>query len=101
MEPPDTAWTIPRWRWTFARYIHERRSNMNIAINQDILAGKWKQVRGKAKQWWGKLTDNDLDRVSGRFEELVGLVQERYGYTREQAQKEVERFLDQFNTNKS
>lgn len=74
---------------------------MNIAINQDILAGKWKQVRGKARQWWGKLTDNDLDRVSGRFEELVGLVQERYGYTREQAQKEVERFLEQFNTNKS
>lgn len=74
---------------------------MNIAINQDILAGKWKQVRGKAKQWWGKLTDNDLDRVSGRLEELVGLVQERYGYTREQAQQEVERFLEQFNTDKS
>jgi uncharacterized protein YjbJ (UPF0337 family) len=73
---------------------------MNININQDILAGKWKQVRGKAKQWWGRLTDNDLDRISGRFEELVGLVQERYGYTREQAQKEVEQFLDQFNTNK-
>ena len=70
---------------------------MNVTFNQDVLTGKWKQVRGKAKQFWGKLTDNDLDRISGRFDELVGLVQERYGHTREQAQKEVERFIDQVN----
>jgi len=70
---------------------------MNVTFNQDVLTGKWKQVRGKAKQLWGKLTDNDLDRISGRFDELVGLVQERYGHTREQAQKEVERFIDQVN----
>ena len=70
---------------------------MNVTFNQDVLTGKWKQVRGKAKQFWGKLTDNDLDRISGRFDELVGLLQERYGHTREQAQKEVERFIDQVN----
>jgi len=68
---------------------------MNVTFNRDVLIGKWKQVRGKAKQTWGKLTDNDLDRISGRFEELAGLVQERYGYTREQAEKEVTRFIDQ------
>ena len=67
---------------------------MNVTFNQDVLAGKWKQVRGKAKQTWGKLTDNDLDRITGRFEELAGLVQERYGYTREQAEKEVTRFIE-------
>ena len=70
---------------------------MNVTFNQDVLAGKWKQVRGKVKQTWGKLTDNDLDRITGRFEELAGLVQERYGYTREQAEKEVTHFIEKMN----
>jgi uncharacterized protein YjbJ (UPF0337 family) len=59
-------------------------------MNKHILEGKWKQVRGEAKAWWGKLTDNDLDRVAGKFEVLVGLLQEKYGYTREQAADEIE-----------
>ncbi len=70
---------------------------MNVTFNRDVMVGKWKQVRGKAKQTWGKLTDNDLDRITGRFDELAGLIQERYGYTHEQAEKEVERFLTQMN----
>ena len=65
--------------------------------NRDILAGKWMQVRGQVKQTWGKLTDNDLDRINGRYDELVGLVQERYGYARDQAEKEVTHFIDQYN----
>ena len=69
---------------------------MNVSINQDVLAGKWKQARGKVKQVWGKLTDNDLDRISGNTDQLIGVVQERYGYTREQAEKEVAKFIDQF-----
>ena len=60
-------------------------------MNKHILEGKWKQVRGEAKAWWGKLTDNDLDRVAGKFEVLVGLLQEKYGYTREQAADEINR----------
>jgi len=74
--------------------------NMNVTFNRDVLAGKWKQVRGKAKQTWGKLTDNDLDRISGRFDELTGLVQERYGYTRDQAEKEVTHFIENLNMEK-
>ena len=69
---------------------------MNISLNQDVLAGKWKQARGLVKQWWGKLTDNDLDRIGGRVDELVGIVQERYGYTKDQAEKEVAKFMEQF-----
>lgn len=69
---------------------------MNVTFNQDVLAGKWKQARGLVKQWWGKLTDNDLDRISGRVDQLVGIVQERYGYTKEQAEKEVAKFMEQF-----
>jgi uncharacterized protein YjbJ (UPF0337 family) len=60
-------------------------------MNKDILEGQWKQIRGEAKAWWGKLTDNDLDRASGKFEVLVGLLQEKYGYTRQQAADEVDR----------
>ncbi len=66
---------------------------MNTTVNRDVLTGRWKQVRGKAKQWWGKLTDNDLERTKGRFDELVGVVQERYGLTREDARKQVNRFV--------
>lgn len=70
---------------------------MNVMINKDILEGKWKQTRGKVKQWWGKLTDDDLDHISGKIDELVGLIQERYGYSREQAEKEVNHFMAQLN----
>ena len=59
-------------------------------MNKDVLEGQWKQIRGEAKAWWGKLTDNDLDRVAGKFDVLVGLLQERYGYSRERAANEVE-----------
>jgi uncharacterized protein YjbJ (UPF0337 family) len=65
-------------------------------MNKHILEGKWKQVRGEAKAWWGKLTDNDLDRVAGKFEVLVGLLQEKYGYTREQAADEIDRRVTEF-----
>ena len=60
-------------------------------MNKDILEGQWKQIRGEAKAWWGKLTDNDLDRAAGKFEVLVGILQEKYGYTRQQATDEVDR----------
>jgi uncharacterized protein YjbJ (UPF0337 family) len=60
-------------------------------MNNDIFEGKWKQVRGEVKVWWGKLTDDDLDKVEGNYEKLVGLLQEKYGYTREQAEEEWEK----------
>ena len=67
-------------------------------MNRDILTGKWMQVRGQVKQTWGKLTDNDLDRISGRYDEIVGLLQERYGYARDKAEKEVTHFFEQYET---
>lgn len=59
-------------------------------MSGDVLEGKWKQARGKIKQWWGDVTDDDLDRIEGRRDELVGVIQERYGYTRERAEREVD-----------
>ena len=65
-------------------------------MNQDILAGKWKQMRGEVKTWWGTLTDDNFDRIGGQKDKLIGLLQERYGYTREQAEQEVERRLQEY-----
>jgi uncharacterized protein YjbJ (UPF0337 family) len=60
-------------------------------MNKDIVEGKWKQVRGEAKAWWGKLTDDDLDRAAGKFDILTGMLQEKYGYTREHAAEEIDK----------
>ncbi len=60
-------------------------------MNKDILEGNWKQIRGEAKAWWGKLTDDDLDRAAGKLEVLAGLLQEKYGYTRQRAADEIDK----------
>lgn len=57
-------------------------------MNEDILKGKWNQLKGNLKQWWGKLTDDDIEQINGSYDKLVGTVQERYGYSRERADKE-------------
>jgi uncharacterized protein YjbJ (UPF0337 family) len=56
-------------------------------MNRDQVQGNWKQLKGKAKEKWGKLTDDDLDVINGKRDQLVGKLQERYGFTKELAQK--------------
>jgi uncharacterized protein YjbJ (UPF0337 family) len=70
-------------------------------MNQDIFAGQWKQMRGALKSWWGKLSDDDFDRIGGEKDQLIGLVQEKYGYTRDQAQQELERRFKEYADNMS
>lgn len=65
-------------------------------MNSDILKGKWLQLRGSVQKQWGKLTDDDLDQVNGDMTRLSGIVQERYGYTREEAQSVVDKFVHDF-----
>jgi uncharacterized protein YjbJ (UPF0337 family) len=60
-------------------------------MNSDVFAGKWKQATGQVKEWWGKLTDDDLTRVEGNRDKLVGILQERYGYAKERAEQEIDR----------
>lgn len=54
------------------------------------LEGKWDQFKGKVKEQWGRLTDDDLDVIRGKRDQLAGRIKERYGYTREQAEREVD-----------
>jgi uncharacterized protein YjbJ (UPF0337 family) len=62
-------------------------------MNRDILAGKWKEMKGRVKGQWGKITDDELDRTEGKAEQIVGLIQQRYGHSKEKAQEEYDRFL--------
>lgn len=59
-------------------------------MNSDQFEGKWKQLKGSVKQRWGKLTDDDVTALSGKKDEFVGKIQERYGITREQAEREAD-----------
>lgn len=58
-------------------------------MNKDEIGGNWKQFKGKAKEKWGKLTDDDMIVIEGKRDQLVGKIQERYGYAKDQAENEV------------
>jgi uncharacterized protein YjbJ (UPF0337 family) len=62
-------------------------------MNTDQIAGNWLQLRGRIKEQWGKLTDDDLEIVNGQYERLVGRIQARYGMTRELAEHAVREWL--------
>jgi uncharacterized protein YjbJ (UPF0337 family) len=61
-------------------------------MNWDQITGNWKQFKGKVKEKWGKLTDDDLTTINGRREQLVGVLQQRYGYAKTQAEQELDEF---------
>jgi uncharacterized protein YjbJ (UPF0337 family) len=63
-------------------------------MNSDHIEGNWKEMKGKVQQKWGKLTDDDLDKIDGRREELIGKVQQAYGKNREEAEREVDSYLN-------
>ncbi len=63
-------------------------------MNEDRIAGQWKQLTGKIKAQWGKLTDDDLTQAQGNSQYLAGKLQERYGIAREEAEKQVREFRD-------
>jgi uncharacterized protein YjbJ (UPF0337 family) len=58
-------------------------------MNEDTIAGNWKQFKGKVKEQWGKLTDDDLDVIAGQRDQMVGKMQERYGIARDEAERQV------------
>lgn len=67
-------------------------------MDENIFEGMWKQLKGSAKETWGELTDDDLTEISGKVEKLTGKLQERYGWSKEKADSEVERFVQNART---
>jgi uncharacterized protein YjbJ (UPF0337 family) len=67
------------------------------AMNWDRVEGNWKQFKGKAQQQWGKLTDDDLDVIEGKRTELSGKLQARYGYAKDEAEKNIDTWLNSVN----
>jgi uncharacterized protein YjbJ (UPF0337 family) len=67
-----------------------RPNHEENTVSWDRLEGNWKQLSGKVKQKWAKLTDDDLDMIEGKTEELAGKIQERYGKSRDDARREVD-----------
>jgi uncharacterized protein YjbJ (UPF0337 family) len=66
-----------------------RLSEGDTSMNKDTVEGNWKQLKGKVKEQWGKLTDDDLDVIAGKRDQLLGRIQERHGISREEAEKQV------------
>ena len=62
-------------------------------MNWDTIEGKWTQFKGKVRAKWGKLTDDDVDAIGGRKDQLLGKLQERYGYKKDQAEREIDSWL--------
>jgi uncharacterized protein YjbJ (UPF0337 family) len=63
-------------------------------MNWDRVEGNWKQFMGQARQQWGKLTDNDLHKAAGRRDQLVGIIQERYGIAKDEAERQANNWAD-------
>jgi uncharacterized protein YjbJ (UPF0337 family) len=70
-------------------------------MTPDAFAGQWQQLQGQIRSWWGNLTDADLDKIAGKKDVLIGLMQERYGYARERAEQEVDRRLQEYSAQSS
>jgi uncharacterized protein YjbJ (UPF0337 family) len=65
-------------------------------MNTDTFEGQWRQMRGDLRSWWGRLSDNDFEKIAGKKDRLIGMLQEKYGYTREAAQQEMDRRLREY-----
>jgi uncharacterized protein YjbJ (UPF0337 family) len=63
-------------------------------MNKDIIKGNWKQFKGKLRQQWSKLTDDEIGQLQGSYDELEGLIQKKYGYQKDRIEKEIESFVD-------
>lgn len=62
-------------------------------MNEDIIKGHWNEIKGKIKQQWGKLTDNDIAQMKGTYQELEGKLQSTYGYQKDEVKKQIDTFL--------
>src|SRR6201994_5179084 len=87
---------LPKW---FPEAVS--RESTGGSMNWDQVEGKWKQASGKVKEKWGKLTDDDLQRISGKRDQLIGQIQERYGIAKEDAERQVDEFSKTYGTDET
>lgn len=62
-------------------------------MNKEILKGKWKEIKGQVKTQWGKLTDDELTKISGDYDQLSGSLQKQYGYKKDEAEAQINKFF--------
>jgi len=72
------------------------KSSNQTPTSQEMFSGQWRQMRGTLRSWWGKLTDNDWEQISGQKDKLLGVLQEKYAYTRDMAEREIERRFNEY-----
>jgi uncharacterized protein YjbJ (UPF0337 family) len=72
--------------------VGDKPTKRSIVMDWDRIEGNWKQFSGKVKEKWGQLTDDDLTKINGRRDQLEGIIQQRYGYAKDQARDEVDRW---------
>jgi uncharacterized protein YjbJ (UPF0337 family) len=82
------------WSESFGRRFNRLEAVKEIAMNWDVIQGKWRELKGQVQQQWAKLTSDDLDEIDGRREELVGKLQKRYGYAKQDAEREIDKFQE-------
>jgi uncharacterized protein YjbJ (UPF0337 family) len=85
-QPPAQALRCPNIVWK-----HQRKERV---MNWDRIEGNWKQLTGKVKEQWGKLTEDDLTVIGGKQEQLVGRIQERYGIAKDEAERQVNSWVN-------
>jgi uncharacterized protein YjbJ (UPF0337 family) len=81
----------------FTRHLAFSNKTTEEAMNWDRVEGNWKEFKGKVQQKWGKLTNDDLDVIEGKRQELTGRLQQRYGVAKDEAEREVDRWLKSVN----
>jgi uncharacterized protein (TIGR02271 family) len=74
--------------------LRTRDSGAGTGMNWDHIAGNWNQFKGKVKQKWGQLTDNELEQAAGRRDQLIGVLQKRYGWARDRAEREIDNLME-------
>jgi len=72
------------------------KSSNQTPTSQEMFSGQWRQMRGTLRSWWGKLTDNDWEQIGGQKDKLLGVLQEKYAYTRDMAEREIERRFNEY-----
>ena len=75
---------------------HMEKSSNRTPTSQEMFSGQWRQMRGTLRSWWGKLTDNDWEQIGGQKDKLLGVLQEKYAYTRDMAEREIERRFNEY-----